>query len=583
MSGTDDTTLLRDYALHRSEPAFQSLVERYLVLVYSTALRQLGNRALAEEVAQNVFVVLARSPHAFRYGTTLSSWLYKTTLLQARQTIRAELRRKRREETAVELGSIAGAESDWAPLLPMLDEAILSLRQSDRAAVVLRFLEDKPFREVGQALGISEDAAQKRVAKALEGLTQFFRRRGFAVPVMTTLSAPLFSDAVKAAPAGLAATLTQFALREASLAPASAVALFLTQLMNITNTQTAAVCLLIGALPVAITWNTLRETRAEQANLNHRLGDILSQSSEADATLASLEASYRFSVEDRSRLQQVAASRSSAPLVLADPAFYPWNENSDFVRVPKSLLSRISIPAGLRTSVGATNIPLGDELKAVLRITPAEEAKLMALLDDTRRTYRLLEAKNSVPSGQHVNYRLIRPFRGNQRIGGRGFQVLMDTAVSPDPGPEDPVEIVSFRVNPFPEERQALWGQFDSSLQMILGSERSKLFMDQAEITVHFLAGERSVSVSRQEDRQVITQSYLLSTGPEAGVYLANAMTTAPQPVGARGGGGGGSGGGGNLFEAAEDQFAPEAMKPILVRWRAQIAALKTQSGGNQP
>ena len=81
MNGTDDTTLLRDYALHRSEPAFQSLVERYLVLVYSTALRQVGNRALAEEVAQNVFVVVARSPSAFRYGTTLSSWLYKTTLL----------------------------------------------------------------------------------------------------------------------------------------------------------------------------------------------------------------------------------------------------------------------------------------------------------------------------------------------------------------------------------------------------------------------------------------------------------------------------------------------------------------------
>ena len=567
MTESNDGRLLQDYAQHRSEQAFRALVERYLVLVYSTALRQVGDRTLAEEIAQQVFVALARKPNSIRHDKTLSSWLYRTTLLQSRQSIRGELRRKQREETAIEMGTLANVESEWTPLIPMLDEAILSLRENERMAVVLRFLEEKPLREVGHALGISEDAAQKRVAKALDGLTQFFRRRGFAVPAITAASAPIFGGAVQAVPAGLGATISQFAIGQASIAQASGAALLLSKLMTITQTQTAAVCLLIGALPVAITWNTLREARAEQANLNHRLAEIRSQSTEADSTLASIQASRRISEDDRSRLQQVLASRSSTPPALADPAFYTWDENSDFVRVPKSLLSKTSIPAGLLTATG-TNIPLGNELKTVLRITSGEEAKLMALLDETRRSYQQLETKNSVPSDQHVNYRVLAPFRDTQRSRGRGFQVLMTTPISPDPGDADPVEIVSFRVNPFPEEQRALWAEFGSALQMILGVERSKLFMDQAEIIVHLLVGERVVPNTNQ---RVLIYSYLLSAGPKPAVYVASALTGTSS-----------SGGSGRLFDPMEDQFAPEAMKLILARWRAQIAALKTQSGGNR-
>ena len=57
----DDTELLRRYAHDKAEPAFAALVQRHLDFVYACALRRVGNdRHLAEDVAQQVFTVLAR-------------------------------------------------------------------------------------------------------------------------------------------------------------------------------------------------------------------------------------------------------------------------------------------------------------------------------------------------------------------------------------------------------------------------------------------------------------------------------------------------------------------------------------------
>ncbi len=56
----NDQELLREYLERSSEGAFQSLVQRHVNLVYSTALRRLGDSGFAEEVTQNVFIALAR-------------------------------------------------------------------------------------------------------------------------------------------------------------------------------------------------------------------------------------------------------------------------------------------------------------------------------------------------------------------------------------------------------------------------------------------------------------------------------------------------------------------------------------------
>ena len=211
-----DNSLFREFAACRSEGAFAALVLQHVNLVFATAYRQLGNQSLAEEVTQSVFVALARKAGSLGRHPTVAGWLHKATLLECRRVLRTELRRQRCEQVAVTLGTVnAAGDSVWASLVPLLDDALLELNEKDRLAVLLRFLEETPLREVGEALGASEDAAQKRVARALSQMTDFFRQRGFAVPALTA-SAPLFAAAMQAAPAGLANTVVVASLAGAT-------------------------------------------------------------------------------------------------------------------------------------------------------------------------------------------------------------------------------------------------------------------------------------------------------------------------------------------------------------------------------
>jgi DNA-directed RNA polymerase specialized sigma24 family protein len=79
----DDMDLVRQFARSNSDEAFAELVRRHVNLVYSVALRQLGNLHDAEEVTQAVFIILARKAASLREGTILSGWFYQTARLTA--------------------------------------------------------------------------------------------------------------------------------------------------------------------------------------------------------------------------------------------------------------------------------------------------------------------------------------------------------------------------------------------------------------------------------------------------------------------------------------------------------------------
>src|SRR5687767_10388047 len=100
-----DGELLRDYVGRRSESAFAELVERHTNLVFATASRGVSNPVAAQEVTQNVFIALARKATGLRREASVTGWLHKTTLLEVRQWWRGEMRRRQREQTAVELGT----------------------------------------------------------------------------------------------------------------------------------------------------------------------------------------------------------------------------------------------------------------------------------------------------------------------------------------------------------------------------------------------------------------------------------------------------------------------------------------------
>jgi len=203
----NDLELLRQYAAGKSEDAFTALVNRHLNLVYSAALRQVRSAQLAEEVAQSVFSDLAHNAGKLRPDTILTAWLYEVARRTAIDLVRKESRRQLRERAALEMTAMNSTASDWTQVEPLLDEAMEALEATDRAAILLRYFENKSLRDVGQTLGTTDDAAQKRVSRAVERLREFFAKRGVSVGA-GGLVAAIAANAVQAAPAGLAAAIS---------------------------------------------------------------------------------------------------------------------------------------------------------------------------------------------------------------------------------------------------------------------------------------------------------------------------------------------------------------------------------------
>src|SRR5688572_6257471 len=98
----DDAELLRRYSREKSETAFAELVARHVDLVYSAAVRRVGGDAhAAADVTQHVFTALAsKAPSLARDSVVLPAWLYATTRNHAVDYVRAERRRRSREEKA---------------------------------------------------------------------------------------------------------------------------------------------------------------------------------------------------------------------------------------------------------------------------------------------------------------------------------------------------------------------------------------------------------------------------------------------------------------------------------------------------
>jgi len=209
-----DHDLLRDYARDRSQPAFAALVSRHLDLVYSAARRITRSPHLAEDVAQSVFLDLARRSPSFPADQPLVAWLHTVARRTAIDAVRREARRTAREQAAAALLAPPAPSADWTRLEPLLDEALTALPAADRHAVLLRFFENRSFHEIGAALGTSDDTAQKRVARALDRLRDLLARRGAPVTAVA-LAAELSAHAILVAPAALGPAITAAALSTA--------------------------------------------------------------------------------------------------------------------------------------------------------------------------------------------------------------------------------------------------------------------------------------------------------------------------------------------------------------------------------
>ncbi len=267
-----DAELLRRYLDGDADSAFAVLVERHLPMVYGAALRRLDEPALAQEVAQNVFILLARRAVWLTSHPSLAGWLYRTAVHLAKHQSRAEHRRRRREQIAVELGTTMKADDSLlSKIAPVLDDALLELGAVDREALLLRYFGNKSMREVGAALGLREDAAQKRVAKALGALTERFRRRGFHVGSVAATALVLEQASASAVPAGLALATTKAALGAGAAVSLGSLTVPLTKIMTLTKLQTTALCFAMAALPLGYQWHALNQTRLARESMQQQV------------------------------------------------------------------------------------------------------------------------------------------------------------------------------------------------------------------------------------------------------------------------------------------------------------------------
>src|ERR1035438_224442 len=250
-----DGELLRRYVRDRSEPAFGELVQRHINLVYSAALRQVnGDTHLAEDVIQSVFADLALKAARLTRHTSLTGWLYTSTRFVATNIRRTEQRRSIRERGAHVMNAIISStepEPDWALIRPLLDEAMHSLDEQDREAVLLRHFENRSYAEIGARFDLTENAARKRVERALEKLHGTFTKHGVTSTALA-LAALLTANAVGAAPAHLAAKVARAALAGAATAGGlSGVLAYLLAVSKIKLAAAAVVLVTVAALMVA--------------------------------------------------------------------------------------------------------------------------------------------------------------------------------------------------------------------------------------------------------------------------------------------------------------------------------------------
>lgn len=309
-----DAELLARYVRKADEEALAKIVRRHLDIVYAIALRKLGGRRqLAEEVAQGVFVDLARKAPGLLGHATLAGWLFLAAQYGARNALRAEQRRTAREHA---LATMLEPESSTTKLGAedtriQIDDLLRQLRPAEREAILLRFFAGLGFEEIGRRLDLSESGARTRVERAVERLRIRLARHGIT-STAAALAATLAAKAAPPAPAGLAQTVQTAALAAggAGASTASFIASMITAKATLISAGAVAFLAIAGALYERSLTEVYRSSLAAADAHNERLEATLKRA--VGQTLAAKAEAAAFQTK-LNRLAEARTRAASAP------------------------------------------------------------------------------------------------------------------------------------------------------------------------------------------------------------------------------------------------------------------------------
>ncbi len=414
MMDPSDHDLIAAFVEHQSDPAFAEVVRRYLNLVYSAAFRTTGSPASAEDIAQGVFLDLARKARSLSPRVILAGWLYQATTFRAAKLVRTDQRRASREIEAMRLQQLnARSTPEDDDLFPLIDDALQRLSEPDRTAILLRFFKQKDYRSVGQMLGLSEDAARKRVERALERLREILAGRGHH-PSVASLSLMLGALGSHSAPSTLEASVTA-AVAAAAHAPLPVATAGLAQFASLKALTTVAAASLATAL-VLVQQNEVNVLRqrvvAREAILPAPaiVSDDLSGGSSPDTEKEELARLQARAAELRRQLAEAALrSRPAAP---PDPVEGPvLLKPGNRVAVAELTEAGSATPEAALQSLMAAQQQADPDRTLELMLLPADQAaRIAAERQSEEALERLLqsEAKKAQESGEAVELLTVR-------------------------------------------------------------------------------------------------------------------------------------------------------------------------------
>lgn len=257
MDGLEDRQLLRQYVVQNDSAAFAALVQRYISLVHNAARRQTRDSHLADDVTQAVFILLARKAATIRPDAALAAWLFAVTRHAAQNAMKIRSRQVHYETRAAsQRAESIETDHEQNELRLLLDDAIARLPQLEQTGVLMHFFQQRTHQEIGAALGLSAEAARKRISRALDKMREFLGGRGVTVGA-TALVAGLHAESASAVTPALVQSTVNIAVLSASNTAAAAtnstlIAKRVSQMYTIAKLKAAAViALCCGGLAVA--------------------------------------------------------------------------------------------------------------------------------------------------------------------------------------------------------------------------------------------------------------------------------------------------------------------------------------------